>query len=262
MNIFDNFTKKELETIIHKYDTWAEILKELGTYDKHNKMVPLLKNKLKELHIDYSFIDNTPIRIGNSEHCRNKYTKLKDEEIFIKNGNVSLSTVRRAFKKHTEIPYECAICHIKDWNGKPLVFTMDHIDGNTNNNEISNLRWICPNCDRQLPTYAGKNKKRIHTRPLIPKEERKSGKNNCPICGKEKEAAAKLCIKCSQINSRKVERPSREMLKSEIRSNSFLSLSKKYKVSDNAIKKWCKLYNLPYKKSDINKISDKDWKFI
>lgn len=68
-----------------------------------------------------------------------------------------------------------------------------------------------------------------------------------------------ICMDCSKINSRKVERPTREVLKAEIRNNSFLSLGKKYRVSDNAIRKWCKNYNLPFRVSDIKKYTDEEW---
>ena len=53
----------------------------------------------------------------------------------------------------------CAICGMKsEWNGKPLVFILDHIDGHASNNKRDNLRCICPNCDSQLDTYKSKNK--------------------------------------------------------------------------------------------------------
>ena len=53
----------------------------------------------------------------------------------------------------------CAICKMKpEWNGKPLVFILDHIDGHASNNKRDNLRCICPNCDSQLDTYKSKNK--------------------------------------------------------------------------------------------------------
>lgn len=53
----------------------------------------------------------------------------------------------------------CAICGMKpEWNGKELVFIIDHIDGHASNNSRSNLRAICPNCDSQLDTYKSKNK--------------------------------------------------------------------------------------------------------
>lgn len=262
MNIFDNFTKEELENVLHKFSTWREITSELGAYDKHNKMVPFLKKRLEELSIDYSFVDNTPLR-KSKESCRNIHTKYSEEEIFKKNTKVSLRTVRRAFVLHNEIPYKCSICGQEAfWNSKPLVLTMDHIDGDTNNNELSNLRWVCPNCDRQLPTFGIKNKKSDYKRPLLNMEDRKTGKNICPLCGNIKEARANYCRECYNIMSRKVERPNRNVLKLEIRTMSFMSIGKKYNVSNTTIKKWCKSYDLPYKSRDIKTYSDKEWSLI
>lgn len=56
----------------------------------------------------------------------------------------------------------------------------------------------------------------------------------------------------SNIKQRKTSWPSKEELSLLIKTESFVSISKKYNVTDNAVRKWCKHYNLPYKKKDIN----------
>jgi predicted HNH restriction endonuclease len=35
---------------------------------------------------------------------------------------------------------------------------MEHIDGNSSNNKVTNLCLLCPNCHSQTPTYKNKNK--------------------------------------------------------------------------------------------------------
>ena len=45
------------------------------------------------------------------------------------------------------------------WNGKQLVLQLDHIDGHTTNNNLDNLRLLCPNCHSQTPTWGTRNPK-------------------------------------------------------------------------------------------------------
>ena len=55
---------------------------------------------------------------------------------------------------------ECAICGCPPvWRGKPLILRLDHINGDNRDCREGNLRLVCPNCDSQLDTYCGKNKK-------------------------------------------------------------------------------------------------------
>lgn len=54
---------------------------------------------------------------------------------------------------------KCIICNMKPiWLGKPLPFILDHISGDSTDNNRENLRMVCSNCDSQLPTYKAKNK--------------------------------------------------------------------------------------------------------
>ena len=64
------------------------------------------------------------------------------------------------------------------------------------------------------------------------------------------------------LAQRKVERPSREVLKEEIRTLPLVQVAKKYGVCPSSIGRWCDFYELPKYKREINSISDEDWKLI
>ena len=53
---------------------------------------------------------------------------------------------------------KCDICSMLPfWNGKPLVFQLDNINGKQFGDHRENLRVICPNCHTQTTTFASKN---------------------------------------------------------------------------------------------------------
>ena len=52
----------------------------------------------------------------------------------------------------------CEECGITEWNNKSIVFELEHIDGNSENNNLENLSLICPNCHSQTSTYKNRNK--------------------------------------------------------------------------------------------------------
>lgn len=57
--------------------------------------------------------------------------------------------------------YKCSCCSLVEWQDKPISLDVDHVDGDKKNNLPDNLRFLCPNCHRQTPTWG--NKKRLLT---------------------------------------------------------------------------------------------------
>ena len=77
----------------------------------------------------------------------------------------------------------------------------------------------------------------------------------CIDCGKEISHGATRCYECATLNKRLVPRPTKEQLYEDLLNNSFLAVGKKYGVSDNAVRKWCKSYNIPSKASEYKKLN-------
>lgn len=96
-------------------------------------------------------------------------------------------------------------------------------------------------------------------------QQKEEEKYYCSRCGKEitKDSQSGLCIACFNFSNRKVEnRPTREELKNMIRTISFTATGRKYGVTDNTIRKWCKAEQLPTRTMDIKKYTDEEWNQI
>lgn len=147
--------KEQLENVVSKSTRFADILKAFDL-PYEGGLVSSLKRVLSEYKIDY-----THISTGNNSNIGKKFGYKKPvEEYLVSNSKVSRYFIKKKLIDCNLLKNECYICHMKpEWNGHKLVMVLDHINGIHNDYRQDNLRLLCPNCNSQTDTFAGRNKK-------------------------------------------------------------------------------------------------------
>lgn len=231
-SLIDKYNKEELEDIVSTSFSYAEVLSRLGYSTKNGHNHKTLKNRIEYYNISTAHFS---YRVPKRDWT--------DEEIFCEDSMVSQNKLRSAFKERGFVPYKCATCGLEPfWNGKPLVLTLDHINGKNKDNQVENLQWVCPNCDRQSDTYGMKNKKNLE-------------KNTILISGNYKEATINDKKKSVEIPI-----PDRLELKKILwEFKNYTQVANYYNVSTTQIRRWCRKYDLPATINIINHTSEEGW---
>lgn len=235
------------------YRRAKELIKDLDT--SHFRVGPW--NKGKKVKIENITLSLEEILVENSPHKNTEKIK------------------RRLFKEGLK-EQKCEIC------GYTENLELHHINGNPTDNRIENLQILCPNCHAKTNNFRGKNiSHRIHTPandlfltkeqvkerdekrkmsrridPVISKRPRKTP-ILCPICNKSfipKDKSTKYCSQeCYRIAQQNaVKRPSfLELIEAFKECKNFTKVGQKYNVTDNAVRKWCKIYQIPEKTKDM-----------
>ncbi len=238
MALIDNFTEEQLRKIVEESSNYTEVLRKIGYTVFGGRNHNTLKARLEKYQISVEHFTTKPP------------TQRTEDNVFCINSTAAQATLRRWFIKGNYVPYKCSICGIVEWQDKELKLQLDHINGDNHDNRLENLRWLCPNCHSQTDTFCGKQKPKVH----ITSNDLVQGKqhNYCVDCGKEITITANRCEKCARTARRVVERPSKEELFNFLKENkgNFSLAGRIFGVSDNAVRKWCKQYELPFRSGD------------
>ena len=105
------------------------------------------------------------ITIGKycSNKCQHEYQNSEKKRKFLAGEYVGKRLQFRANEWTRKLIVDhygqsCSSCGITEWNGKPILLEVNHIDGKAYNNIMNNLELLCPNCHSQTDTYKAKNR--------------------------------------------------------------------------------------------------------
>jgi hypothetical protein len=251
---FNKITKDDINAIVGKHTEWKYIMTDLG-YRTCTHVV-FIQKKLDNLGIDYSHV---------SKQYERKLKRHDLKDVMVKDSFYTcLKSLQSRLKRELGWEHKCSVCHLKEWQNKPIPIEIDHINGEHFDHRLENIRFICPNCHAFTDNYKGKNMKVCKNK--LPKEvqepdvyvapdrigrkaREKRKATICCNCGGEVCNHTSRCKACEDKKrfldgvQRKVQkRPTLAQLEEDTKNMPYVKVGEKYGVSDNCIRKWMNLY--------------------
>jgi 5-methylcytosine-specific restriction endonuclease McrA len=153
-----SWTGQQLEDAVRRSTTIAEALRRLGlrprgeNYKTFHRHVQRLQ--LSTTH----FIGKAHLRgQGRGNVAIPLHEILVRQSTFRNTKRLTIRLLRDGLLRE-----ECYECGLTQWRGQKLPSQLDHINGDSQDHRLENLRILCPNCHALTPTYCGKNTTGAH----------------------------------------------------------------------------------------------------
>lgn len=154
--IWHQYSDEEFSEIVRNAKSCSEILSKFGLSYKGGNYHTI------RARIQYLGLDDNHIAKGVGANKGRKFVreKIELEKVMVENSTFSRKHLKKRLLDEGIFQEKCYKCGLNnEWKGERLVMILDHINGIPNDNRRENLRMLCPNCNSQTATFAGRNNK-------------------------------------------------------------------------------------------------------
>ena len=146
VNKIDLLSDGKFIELVNDCSNISDVLKKLGYSTNGNSWgYQIVKERMEKLNLFFTK--------RNSMYYNQDNTSLPLEKILIKDSEYNRTKLKTRLVKEGLKEYKCECCGISEWNGKPLTLQLHHINGIHNDNRLSNLQLLCPNCHSQTENF-------------------------------------------------------------------------------------------------------------
>lgn len=147
------YTDDEIRRVVAEAVSIADALRRLGLVPR-GANYRILQRRIRELGLNTEHFLGAGWRKGSR---RPVVPARALAEILKVNSPYHTGTLKKRLLAEGYKERRCEDCGLIDWNGKPIPLELHHINGDSTDNRLENIRILCPNCHAQTPTYRGKN---------------------------------------------------------------------------------------------------------